>query len=431
MTPARAARPHPALRAAAGTGRRPGPAPRPGDRHPAQRQRRCLPQPDRPAGYQPQDRRPLHRGGPPQTRGPYGAAPPRRHPQLPEADTKFPSDRQTVEVAYKLSPEHRALFDDVLAYVRGQVQDTSGSKRDQRVRWWSALSLLRALASSPAAAAATLRTRAVADDAEIGRRRREARPGRGAGPGRGRRRRRHRRRARLPAAMPWTKRPGTNVSSMRSSRQRGSSRPTPGRTPSFSSWSSASERSLPTATTPSSSAASSPPPTTSPSTCGTAGKKKFDVEVVTGELPPEERAARIAAQAERAGDTPKVLVATDCLSEGVNLQDGFQAVVHYDLAWNPTRHEQREGRVDRFGQPRTSSAPSPSTARTTASTASCWTSCSASTRASAGTWASASPSRPRSDQVLSALLEGILMRGKNGDQLELFEPRPRKPRNWS
>ena len=26
-----------------------------------------------------------------------------------------------------------------------------------------------------------------------------------------------------------------------------------------------------------------------------------------------------------------------------------QAVVHYDLAWNPTRHEQREGRVDRAG----------------------------------------------------------------------------------
>ena len=27
-------------------------------------------------------------------------------------------------------------------------------------------------------------------------------------------------------------------------------------------------------------------------------------------------------------------------------------MVHYDLAWNPTRHEQREGRVDRFGQRR-------------------------------------------------------------------------------
>ena len=24
--------------------------------------------------------------------------------------------------------------------------------------------------------------------------------------------------------------------------------------------------------------------------------------------------------------------------------------MHYDLSWNPTRHEQREGRVDRFGQ---------------------------------------------------------------------------------
>ena len=34
----------------------------------------------------------------------------------------------------------------------------------------------------------------------------------------------------------------------------------------------------------------------------------------------------------------------------MNLQGSFQAVVHYDLAWNPTRHEQREGRVDRFGQ---------------------------------------------------------------------------------
>jgi superfamily II DNA/RNA helicase len=45
-----------------------------------------------------------------------------------------------------------------------------------------------------------------------------------------------------------------------------------------------------------------------------------------------------------------VLIATDCLSEGVNLQEHFDAVVHYDLSWNPTRHEQREGRVDRFGQ---------------------------------------------------------------------------------
>ena len=60
-----------------------------------------------------------------------------------------------------------------------------------------------------------------------------------------------------------------------------------------------------------------------------------------------------------------MLVATDCLSEGVNLQEHFDAVVHYDLAWNPTRHEQREGRVDRFGQRADWSGRSPSTAATT------------------------------------------------------------------
>jgi Helicase conserved C-terminal domain len=72
------------------------------------------------------------------------------------------------------------------------------------------------------------------------------------------------------------------------------------------------------------------------------------VAAVTGTLPPAERIARIAELSTTKGR--HVLVATDCLSEGVNLQDAFQAVVHYDLAWNPTRHEQREGRVDRFGQ---------------------------------------------------------------------------------
>ena len=73
------------------------------------------------------------------------------------------------------------------------------------------------------------------------------------------------------------------------------------------------------------------------------------VGAVTGERPPEERAERVARIG--AAEGPRVLVATDCLSEGINLQEHFDAVVHYDLSWNPTRHEQREGRVDRFGQP--------------------------------------------------------------------------------
>lgn len=71
------------------------------------------------------------------------------------------------------------------------------------------------------------------------------------------------------------------------------------------------------------------------------------IDAVTGEYTPEERETRIQALGH--ADFP-ILVATDCLSEGVNLQEYFTAAVHYDLAWNPTRHEQREGRVDRFGQ---------------------------------------------------------------------------------
>lgn len=73
------------------------------------------------------------------------------------------------------------------------------------------------------------------------------------------------------------------------------------------------------------------------------------IDAVTGEYTPQEREQRVAALGAESIARP-VLVATDCLSEGVNLQHTFTAVVHYDLAWNPTRHEQREGRVDRFGQ---------------------------------------------------------------------------------
>ena len=73
-------------------------------------------------------------------------------------------------------------------------------------------------------------------------------------------------------------------------------------------------------------------------------KKKFpklDLQVVTSELPDDLRKQRI----EETGKAPlRVLVATDCLSEGINLQDHFTGVLHYDLPWNPNRLEQREGR---------------------------------------------------------------------------------------
>lgn len=80
---------------------------------------------------------------------------------------------------------------------------------------------------------------------------------------------------------------------------------------------------------------------------------KLLVEAVTGVLTPDERRDRVAdmAPADEGKESQRILVATDCLSEGINLQQLFDTVVHYDLSWNPTRHQQREGRVDRFGQP--------------------------------------------------------------------------------
>lgn len=78
-------------------------------------------------------------------------------------------------------------------------------------------------------------------------------------------------------------------------------------------------------------------------------KKIKDIHIisVTGEDSDEEREIRVN---ELSKSPRRVLVATDCLSEGINLQDHFNAVIHYDLPWNPNRLEQREGRVDRFGQ---------------------------------------------------------------------------------
>jgi superfamily II DNA or RNA helicase len=77
-------------------------------------------------------------------------------------------------------------------------------------------------------------------------------------------------------------------------------------------------------------------------------ESKYHIELITGELAPEERKIRVNNFKD--SNRIRILIATDCLSEGVNLQEYFDAVVHYDLSWNPSRHEQREGRVDRYGQ---------------------------------------------------------------------------------
>jgi superfamily II DNA/RNA helicase len=46
------------------------------------------------------------------------------------------------------------------------------------------------------------------------------------------------------------------------------------------------------------------------------------------------------------------LIATDVASEGLNLQETARLVFHFDIPWNPSRLEQRNGRLDRHGQAR-------------------------------------------------------------------------------
>jgi superfamily II DNA or RNA helicase len=78
-------------------------------------------------------------------------------------------------------------------------------------------------------------------------------------------------------------------------------------------------------------------------------KRYGDASVLTihGELNERQR-REVFLSFERA--KAAILVATDAISEGINLQHAAAQVIHYELPWNPNRLEQRNGRVDRFGQ---------------------------------------------------------------------------------
>jgi superfamily II DNA or RNA helicase len=265
-------------------------------------------------------------------------------------DTPFP-EREAKEVTYRLAraPEYRKLFEDVFAFTRELVRDANGSSGvRQRARYWAALALLRCVMSSPAAAEKALQMRAGTDEALVGddgpgsddlfssyvydptqqEVAQDLEPGHVVAQGspegeRVRLKRFADRAARLKGAgdpkllalMPIVEellRDGFNpivycryiatanyVASELASRLKGYG-------------------------------------------------ADLRVLAVTGERSEEERETLIA-ELERS--PRRMLVATDCLSEGINLQQAFDAVLHYDLPWNPNRLEQREGRVDRYGQP--------------------------------------------------------------------------------
>lgn len=62
-----------------------------------------------------------------------------------------------------------------------------------------------------------------------------------------------------------------------------------------------------------------------------------------------QRCERETLKARVKDGTMRILLGTDAASEGLNLQT-LGSLIHIDLPWNPTRLEQRKGRIQRIGQ---------------------------------------------------------------------------------
>jgi hypothetical protein len=268
---------------------------------------------------------------------------------------RFPK-RDPIEGTYNLTGEHQKLFTDVLDFTRETVQDPKLSQPRQRVRYWAALTLLRSLMSSPAAAAKAFAVReqklaeraADAEEQEDLRERETMDPvdveltsdtipevsvELGLADFEDRDRRRLREFARRAEALKAGNDPKiAKAADLLAPLIKKGFRPI------------VYCRFIPTAQY----------------VAEELNRrlreqwKDFRAVAVTGASGgDEERKALIKDLVESEPKTEhRVLVATDCLSEGINLQDHFDAVLHYDLPWNPNRLEQREGRVDRYGQPR-------------------------------------------------------------------------------
>lgn len=78
------------------------------------------------------------------------------------------------------------------------------------------------------------------------------------------------------------------------------------------------------------------------------GKRAYDVqETLTLFSPVSKSKAAVLPEEHNEID---ILIATDCISEGQNLQD-CDYLINYDIHWNPVRIVQRFGRIDRIGSP--------------------------------------------------------------------------------
>lgn len=235
---------------------------------------------------------------------------------------------ETAEHPYKLSSDHRAFHDAVLDYCLGVVEGAGPDQRRRRLAFWGTLALMRCVGSSPAAAASALRNRLAVDPDRLEGQVYDEDSDEGD-------------------AVDVEPTPGLEQDGPLSALVEQAERLAKASDPKLDAMAKllkplVSEGANPVVFCRFIATAEH---------VASALRKAFPklrIEAVTGELTSEERRARVEVMAEA---EQRLLVATDCLSEGINLQSLFDTVVHYDLSWNPTRHQQREGRVNRFGQP--------------------------------------------------------------------------------
>lgn len=273
-----------------------------------------------------------------------------------DTETRFPTRDQPIDAVYNLTPAYRKLLERILAYARETVRVEGEGAQRQRIRWWAALALLRSVSSSPQAAMETLRNRAQFAESvsaeeieELGRRtvldliEDESAEGADVVPG-----------AEADLGDGDTTSPTATKRRLRDLANEAEA--LIGSDPKLSRALQLVRDMLKQGRNPIVfcryiATADYVADQLRDDMKRATNKREFGevaVEAVTGRLPSDERKARVEALSD---ESRRILVATDCLSEGINLQRGFDAVIHYDLAWNPTRHEQREGRVDRYGQP--------------------------------------------------------------------------------
>lgn len=77
----------------------------------------------------------------------------------------------------------------------------------------------------------------------------------------------------------------------------------------------------------------------------TLGKNEFE-QILTNFAPRAKKRSQIPSMPQ--DEEIDLLIATDCISEGQNLQD-CDLLINYDIHWNPVRIIQRFGRIDRIG----------------------------------------------------------------------------------